>query len=257
MSLLLLFSLGTGFTYGQKDFLQFDVGSTVYFDNRINYDIPGVVHFKTRASETYIVGINYQRKISDIIFVSAGTYFTTTSFAYSVKYNWQMTDTKKEWQKNRHNDGSFPSIPTLKIPISVGIEFPVSANKKHLLTVSSGLSFTFLQSSSSGTSWSFITENTENHTYYNDINAIRTHRDASNSFQLFANIRGAYYFKIPKLGFWNVFFVYEPQITKNTVGTEIILMEGTPHETYQKLYLNNHNIQMGIGYRFGLAKPVR
>jgi hypothetical protein len=249
-----IFTIWSPSVFSQKDFLQLDIGTTVYLDNQIRYNIPDVIHLKSQASEAILIGICYQRKINDMFSFLAGTYWTGNSFSYSIKYNWQSTSEKKIWSRSRFNDGSYFACPSLEMPLAMGIEFPLSKNLKHRLAVHTGLNFSLMPSSISEMSGSYITEDVNTGSYYNDVIAVASLRDAPESFRLFGYLRATYYFKIPKLGQWNFFFVFKPQITKNKIDTKIAVMPDTEYEKILHPDIIYHNIQMGIGYRVGMKK---
>lgn len=247
------FLLLTQSLFAQKDFLQIDIGTKVYLNNKISYEIPEVIEFKSRASETLMLGINYQRKLSELTRIYTGLYIQGTSFRYSFNYNWQVDDSKKEWTRSNYNNGHYLACLSVSVPLAFGVEFPLTISKKHNLALYAGLNFTFHPSSESTSSHTFATFYNNSSNYYS-VRAIETYRATPGAFQLFAHIRAAYYFKIPKMGQWNVFAAFDPQITKNTVFTEINLLPETPQQITLRPQMINHNIQLGLGYRLGFIQ---
>ena len=119
------------------------------------------------------------------------------------------------------------------------------------MAISAGLGFSFAGSATSTLQQNYVTEDTYNQTYINDVVAVASNREVDFSFQLSAHIRTTYYFKIPKLGVWNLFFVFEPRITKDKIQTYVALMPGTEYEKILRPVPMNHNVQFGLGHRFG------
>lgn len=230
--------------FAQNHTFQPEMGSSIYFNNNQKYEIPNEASFKFKPAESFFIGFTYQRRINDILYFKTGLYHTSISQRYSHEYRWELTDTKFINDKIKENFWIL-SMACIKIPVGLTLHMPLNKKRTHTLETSVGLNCAYIFTSAASSSSAYWNEDFSKQTptfYY--------YRETTFPLQLFAEIRFTYIHTTPKNRNWVFFFDFNPQITRNTIYTEITLMPGSPTQKTWAPYISNHHVQFGVGYRF-------
>lgn len=243
VSILFVFFATIGME-AQNHSFQPELGSSIYFNNRYIFEVPGEAIFMLKPAESFFIGFSYQRKLTNLLFFKTGFYHTSISQRYTLRYNWILSETNSQIDISRGNFW-IQGMACFKLPLAIGIQIPLNRMQSHTIETSVGINTAFVFFNAAGESGSYLNEDYSKETY-----VFNYYRETTFPLQLFADIRFTYRFTTPKNRNWIFFVDFNPEITRNTIYTEITLMPDSPTQKTWTPFISNHHINLGVGYRF-------
>lgn len=230
--------LSCAVTYAQKDIFQPEFGFGITPNTRYSFSTPDKnVQLKSQPAESIFLGFRYHRQLKQVLYFHTGIVYSSINHRHQVQY-------REDGYRYKESFNNWGSGFCIKLP--TGLEARAEINSRHSFSGGFSLVPVFLAGSQNAVN-TFI-QNISGE----EIQILNYVREEVSFFQLFASLRINYNYHTSPEGRLAFFFAFEPQITRATHYTRITLMPGSPQESTFLPFLNNSNVQFGIGY--GISK---